>query len=215
MLRAVTVHVDRLHDDDVWNAVSDVAHALARHGRRATFCVDPAGVRAHGALSLARLDTLAVAGHELAHLSDAARPLDALEADREVFRAIGVLPQGFVTRELVTNDGVQLWLSTHAYRYDLSTRDITSTLDEPYVAPGVLQLATTHDLRDRWRVARFRQPPAVVDGLRYCVACVRDTDLARISSRVAFRAFLRVTCRGGVLPAVEVCEAVEARVAFR
>jgi hypothetical protein len=215
MLRAVTVHADRLHDDDVWSATQRVSAGLARRELRATFCVDPTPVRELAIDISDRLTALADCGHEIAQLGGADRRTDVLDADRDLLARWGFAPAGFVARDFATSDATLAWLSTHGFRYDLSTRDAVATVEEPYCAAGVVQLATTHSVRHAVRTRLTRRDPAVVDGLRYAVVYTYDRDFARAGSLVAFAAIMRTMKRGSVVPAAELCEAVERRVAFR
>ena len=209
IVRAISLHAERLERNDVWSRTDAFLRRLERAGGRATLFVHPRSAIAAGVELGPRIRALLDRGHEIGqhtHFYSEGRgsvkprsdfsPKNVrrcLDRDYRYLSDAGADPRGFVAGAWAIVDDVTPWLRDHGFIYDASVRAFPLAYragaaargdgwSEAETADRIVRLPTTAPVS---RAARGRVPRARVRETDYELLYLHDYDLLRLSRNVA------------------------------
>lgn len=226
------LHAERLHIDDVWQAVCSLLTAVERRHGRMTLFVSPFWPMVADIDIAGRLTEIAGRGHEIAQHThfyawdgvpgseyrkrtdmSPDNVLGCLGRDYFSLCESGFRPVGFTSGGWEAHAVIPGWLSDNGFTYDCSTRTYQAPAG-PVSPPGspVLDVATTHSLRLALldlRDGRLSGRPISAHGRPYALCYTHDYDLLRPGRLAAMKAVVLMGSRGSRCTAVgDLVEAV-------
>jgi peptidoglycan/xylan/chitin deacetylase (PgdA/CDA1 family) len=231
VLRAYTLHAERLDRPDVWHRTSHLLEAMEARRARATIFVDPSVAIDAGIDIGSHIRALLGRGHEIglrtrwdlppapADAGTRAEPATpdnvrrCLERDLDYLRTAGADPRGFVAGGWAIPQAALTWLRERDFAYDASVRSFPIR-DEPEAAAdngwtrprledGLVRLPTTSLLI---QIAQRRGHPLDAGTFRYELGFIHDYDLTSVPHRMAAGAALRRWGEGIIVPAATLAE---------